>query len=319
MDFKLPEPNGSTPFPNLHGSPDPYRFSSFSLKGNARRVLSSDWQNTLSTTGIYLLVTLWARNLFQLFFPTPINTALTTLTEGLERLQNQAETLSEQAFIDLYGSVLGSAWGALQEGLSTASGMITTFLLILLFLVGLIADYGYQSWSLRRIRGDFAGPEELASRVYLAGSIILLTGLVMVTVGLWFWLLLFPALYFWYRLRMCSYLLLDYPDITVWQAYSYSSVILSGYKWKLFLLDLSFLGWYLLADVAGALPGLFFDNGLAVNLLSLVLISAVYLYTQPYRALSYARFYVELKESSPAFPVLEKLMEERKKARENRE
>lgn len=319
MDFKMPEPNDSNQVLNLKGSPDPYKFSSYALKRSAKSVMSSDWQNTLTTIGAYLLVTVWLRTLFLLFCPNPVMSALNVLYAGEDKLMAQMQTLSNQALMDQYNSIFGDAWGTLQSGMSSGSGLISTFLLILILLVGVIADYGLQSWSLRRIRGDFAGPEELASRVYLAGSILLLTALVMVTVGLWLWLLLFPAIYFWYRLRMASYLLLDYPDITVWQAYSFSSAVLSGYKWKLFKLDLSFLGWMLLAEVVGNVPFLFTDNAIVGNLISLVLVSAVYLYTEPYRSLAYAKFYDELKQSSPAIPVIEKMMEERKKARDGEE
>lgn len=316
MEFKMPKRDGSHQTMNLKGSPDPYYFSPYALKRSARGVMSSDWQNTFTTVGAYLLVTLWLRTLFLLFCPTPVLSALSVLSAGEERLASQMQTLSDQALADQYNSLLGDAWGTLREGLASPSGMVSTFLLILILLVGIIADYGLQSWSLRRIRGDYAGAEELASRVYLAGKILLLTALVLVTVGLWLWLLLFPAIYFWYRLRMASYLLLDYPDITVWQAYSFSSVVLSGYKWKLFRLDLSFLGWILLAEVAGDLPFFFTDNAIVGNLISLVLITAVCLYTESYRSLAYAKFYDELKHSSPAFPVLEQMMEARRKARE---
>ena len=45
---------------------------------------------------------------------------------------------------------------------------------------------------------------------------------------------------------MQMYLLADNPNLGVKKALTISKLITNGYKWKLFVLDLSFIGWYLL-------------------------------------------------------------------------
>jgi hypothetical protein len=43
-----------------------------------------------------------------------------------------------------------------------------------------------------------------------------------------------------------------------------------------------------------------------------VAVSAVYLYTQPYRSLAYAKFYDELKQTAPAIPMIEDMLRQQK-------
>jgi uncharacterized membrane protein len=50
--------------------------------------------------------------------------------------------------------------------------------------------------------------------------------------------------YYSYSLQM--YLLADNPNLGVKKTLTISKLITNGYKWKLFVLDLSFIGWYLL-------------------------------------------------------------------------
>ena len=48
-----------------------------------------------------------------------------------------------------------------------------------------------------------------------------------------------------YTYRMVPYLLVDYPNISLREAMTVSREMMRGYKWKLFMLDLSFIGWYI--------------------------------------------------------------------------
>lgn len=319
MEFRMPDDFNDENFPEVpDDAPGSRRSISLrEVRRSARLAMASDWQNTLTVAGVYLLVTLWLRTLFLMFCPMPVTDALNALNEGMEALSEQASAYTAAALQDACNGVLGSAWSVLQSGLSSFSGLLTTFLLILILLVGLMADYGLQSWALRSVRGEFAGPEELASRLYLAGKILLLTVICFAVVGLWLWLLLFPAIYFWYKQRAASYLLLDYPELSAPLAWSFSSALLKGYKWRLFLLDLSFIGWALLAQVVSEVPFYLLDNAVAANLLSLVLVSAVYLYLIPYQNLSYAKFFDEVKQGSRVLPGIEKILEMRAERREH--
>lgn len=52
-----------------------------------------------------------------------------------------------------------------------------------------------------------------------------------------------------YMYRMVPYLLHDYPELTTREAMKISRQMMAGYKWELFLLDLSFLPWFLLSII----------------------------------------------------------------------
>lgn len=52
---------------------------------------------------------------------------------------------------------------------------------------------------------------------------------------------------FGYAYKMVPYLLHDYPELTAKEALKLSREMMKGYKWDLFLLEFSFIGWILLA------------------------------------------------------------------------
>jgi len=79
------------------------------------------------------------------------------------------------------------------------------------------------------------------SSYLLAGLLIsVLTGLLsVVTLGI-------GGIILAYAYRMVPYLLHDYPDLSLREVLRTSRQMMRGYKWRLFLLDLVFFGWYLL-------------------------------------------------------------------------
>lgn len=52
---------------------------------------------------------------------------------------------------------------------------------------------------------------------------------------------------FSYAYRMVPYLMYDYPELTPREALRISREMMRGYKWDLFVLDITFIGWILLA------------------------------------------------------------------------
>lgn len=79
------------------------------------------------------------------------------------------------------------------------------------------------------------------SSYLLAGLLVsVLTGLLsLVTLGI-------GGIILAYAYRMVPYLLHDYPDLSLREALRTSRQMMRGYKWRLFLLDLVFFGWYFL-------------------------------------------------------------------------
>ena len=64
---------------------------------------------------------------------------------------------------------------------------------------------------------------------------------------LWGLLLIVPGIVKAYEYRMIPYLLADDPTMTKDRAFAESKRMMDGNKWRAFVLDLSFIGWYLLA------------------------------------------------------------------------
>lgn len=94
---------------------------------------------------------------------------------------------------------------------------------------------------------------------------------------LWSLLLWIPGIVKSYSYAMTEYILLDNPELTANEAITKSREMMNGYKWKLFVLDLSFIGWRILC---------------MIPLLGTVL---ALLYVNPYVTATRAQFYEELK------------------------
>ena len=77
---------------------------------------------------------------------------------------------------------------------------------------------------------------------------------------LFFWTLLFiiPGIIKSYSYRMVPYILADQPELSATAAITRSRQMMKGNKWRTFVLDLSFILWWLLSFLTLGLVGLFF-------------------------------------------------------------
>ena len=87
---------------------------------------------------------------------------------------------------------------------------------------------------------------------------------------LWSLLLLIPGIIKSYEYRFVPYILAESPDLTANEIISKSRQMTKGHKWDIFVLDLSFIGWELLAI-------LLFGIGI--------------IFVNPYKESTYARLY----------------------------
>ena len=83
----------------------------------------------------------------------------------------------------------------------------------------------------------------------LAGKLILLALLQGLFIFLWSLLLVIPGIIAAYRYRMAKFLLLDDPSRGVTDCIRASKQMMYGHKWECFVLDLSFIGWWLLTAI----------------------------------------------------------------------
>ena len=79
----------------------------------------------------------------------------------------------------------------------------------------------------------------------------------LLAVGLGLLLLVVPGVLAAYSFRMAFMLLADNPDWSAVRALKESTRLMRGHRWRLFCLDASFFGWFLLVGVTRGLAGLF--------------------------------------------------------------
>ena len=78
------------------------------------------------------------------------------------------------------------------------------------------------------------------------GRALWLNILISIFTFLWSCLLIIPGIIKQYSYSMAFYILADNPELTAREALSKSKEIMNGHKMDLFVLRLSFIGWYLL-------------------------------------------------------------------------
>lgn len=92
---------------------------------------------------------------------------------------------------------------------------------------------------------------------------------------LWSCLFIIPGIVKSYQYRMIPYILADNPDIDKKEAFDKSKAMMNGNKWRVFVLDLSFILWYLLGSITFGIVNVF--------------------YVEPYKQLTDAALYEALK------------------------
>lgn len=141
-------------------------------------------------------------------------------------------------------------------------------------LVSLPVMYGYAIVMLNVFRGDEVNIGGLFDGFSDFGRIVGTKLLQAIYTFLWMLLLVIPGIVKSYSYAMTDYILKDYPELSNNAAIEKSMAMTDGRKMKLFLLDLSFIGWAILCLFTLGI-GLFF--------------------LQPYVQAAHAAFYEDLK------------------------
>lgn len=259
------------------------------LKRSARDLIREPGAGALAVSLVYLLLTDGLSTVLNLVLTNPIGLILNQWSESVSSLLQQNGSPEELNLTPVYSATFSYA----RQMLFNPKQEIILFVFLLLFLYMLVLSYGYSDWALRRVRGEQPGWTCLFDRLELAGKFILLELLSLLLVGLGLSLFILPGLYFLYSLRMARFLLLDDPTLSVFQAMRRSRQMSRGYKRQLFTLDLSFLGWMILSNLA--LSGAYSTGASIHPLLGAVLGELSFLvfqvYIAPYRELSLAGYY----------------------------
>ena len=98
---------------------------------------------------------------------------------------------------------------------------------------------------------------------------------------LWSLLFIVPGIIASYRYALAPYLMAENPDMGVMEAIARSKELMNGSKWRLFCLQLSFIGW---------------------SLLCVLTLGIGYLWLAPYQNAAEAAFYLEVTGRTDAMP-----------------
>lgn len=156
---------------------------------------------------------------------------------------------------------------------------VPTAILIAFQLVIIILSFGYTGYLLRVVRGESSGVGNLLDGFGIAGRAIVLTIFIDVLVALASALLFVPGIILSYAYAMARRLQMDHPDWSPVRCMRESRYMMRGHKWDFFVLQLSFLGWFILATIPG-----------------------VSVFMKPYVSLAETVFYENLRAAAPQPP-----------------
>ena len=128
-------------------------------------------------------------------------------------------------------------------------GLPAMFVSILTSLLGMVLSAGFVLYCMAVRRGERAEYLTLFDGFSFVGRIILLNIVEYLFIFLWSLLFVIPGIIAAYRYRFALYNLYENPGIGVMEALNMSKQQTLGYKGQLFMLDLSYIGWLLLASL----------------------------------------------------------------------
>ena len=144
------------------------------------------------------------------------------------------------------GGGLDSGIGAFLVGSAIYITIIALLMAAIYFVLGSVIRVGYARFNMELVdRGEASFETLFGYFSYWKTTAVarLLRGLY---VFLWSLLLVIPGIVASYSYAMTDYILAGYPELTAGEAIARSKEMMSGNRWRLFCLHLSFIGWSIL-------------------------------------------------------------------------
>ena len=212
----------------------------------ARDALKNHWKDVSIAVGIYMLLTTYISEILNQLFPMyrdiPIDPDLAQIYGQILELDGNAIKVNASFIGDLYQFLLT---GAFAYGLAL---MLLTFF--------------------RTKRTD---NKLLFEGFSLFGKTILLQILITVFTILWALLFVIPGIVAAYRYSQAFFILADHPEYSVTQCINESKARMRGNKGALFVLDLTFIGWGILASMASNLIVTGLPSGNVASLIAAII------------------------------------------------
>ena len=185
---------------------------------------------------------------------------------GYTAVVNQYVKVLEEAMqnnLDAYYELSRITWPQI--------GFTAALIILALSLMGMILSTGYQLFALNTARESGASYGNLFDPIGNFFRVLWLTLRMAIFIWLWSLLFIIPGIIAAYRYSMALFVLLENPETSPRDCMRRSRELTDGRKGELFVLDLSFLGWDLLATIP-----------------------VVNLWVMPYRSLTLVHTYFEL-------------------------
>ena len=186
---------------------------------------------------------------------------------------NVALQLAGQTIYSTSGGLYSAigAWIIGGAAFITVAAIITA---VLYFILGSIIEIGYMRFNLDLV--DRQNKPEIGTLFgYFSHWKTAAAARFLKVIYVFFWSLLFiiPGIIAGYSYAMTSYILAEQPELTAGEAIEQSKAMMYGHRWRLFCLQLSFIGW----DILCALT-----------------LGIGYLWLSPYKQAAEAAFYREV-------------------------
>ncbi|MCI5944091.1 MAG: DUF975 family protein [Eubacterium sp.] len=156
--------------------------------------------------------------------------------------------------------------------LAVIAGVVAVFAVVGLvqFIVGGFVSLGLMQYNLDLIDGKEVTFGQIFSKSSLLGKALWLRLRTAIFTMLWSLLFIIPGIIKAYSYSMSGFIMAENPEMSAKEAMTVSIDMMKGNKWRLFCMEISFIGW---------------------GLLSVLTLGIGYLWLSPYMNAAYAAFY----------------------------
>lgn len=204
------------------------------------------------------------------------SSSATTTTNGYSTYNDAGASVGSGSWLNTAGSLFdpSSALGVVFAGALTVIAFILLIYILVVFVIGGAVNLGLKLFNVRLVANQSQRPfATLFERFDILFKALLLQLAMGIFIFLWTLLLIIPGIIAAYRYSMAPYLMAQNPNLGVMEAIGMSKKMMMGHKGRLFILELSFIGWAILCV---------FTLGIG------------YLWLLPYMNASEAAFYMDL-------------------------
>ena len=172
-----------------------------------------------------------------------------TSAEGF-KLELEVEDTWAKAAVEFAGITVGTFGGGKSSVLggfllehAKTIALFSVVVSIFSLIVGCIIEIGYKRFHLNLIDSKEASLRDLFQYFYNWKTVFIANLLQLIYIVIGLLLLIVPGIIAIYNYSMTSYILAEYPEIAASEAMKKSEEIMAGNRWRLFCLQVSFIGW----------------------------------------------------------------------------